>query len=229
MAITRREFLFRSLGTFGAAMLGVERFGLLDALAQSAEYRALVCIFLNGGNDSGNVVIPYDDHPSYFAARGPSGLAIEQSSLLRTGTIPSVGAEFGFHPSLTGLHELWGDGKLAVVCNVGTLVEPTTRGTYQNRTVRLPLNLFSHSDQIIQWQTSVSDRASPSGWEDGPLIRSGLTVFPPVTSTAGTPIFTTGNIERPLAIAVAPTRLDAAPCDSTASRIHQTMTRVTWK
>jgi uncharacterized protein (DUF1501 family) len=213
MVTTRREFLLRSLGTFGAAMLGVQRFGLLDALAQSAEYRALVCIFLNGGNDSDNLIIPYDDHLSYFAARGPSGLAIEQTSLLRTGIVPSVGAEFGFHPSLTGLHELWGQSKLAVVCNVGTLVEPTNRGAYQNRTVRLPLNLFSHSDQINQWQTSVSDSASPSGWGGRTADKIGaanVTVFPPVTSTAGTPIFTTGNIERPLAIAVAPTRLDAA-------------------
>ena len=184
MAITRREFLFRSLGTFGAAMLGVERFGLLNALAQSAEYRALVCIFLNGGNDSGNVVIPYDDHPSYFAARSPSGLAIEQSSLLRTGIVPSVGAEFGFHPSLTGLHELWGQSKLAVVCNVGTLVEPTNRGAYQNRSVRLPLNLFSHSDQINQWQTSVSDSASPSGWGGRTADKIG----------AANPTFSTGGV-----------------------------------
>jgi uncharacterized protein (DUF1501 family) len=164
MAITRREFLCRSLGAFGAAMLGVERFGLLNALAQSADYRALVCIFLNGGNDGGNMVIPYDDYGTYAAAREPSGLAIPQSSLLRTGPVPRIGAEFGFHPSLTGLHELWGQGKVAVICNVGPLVEPTNRDTYRNRTVRVPLNLFSHSDQINQWQTSVAEGSSPSGW-----------------------------------------------------------------
>ncbi|MGH8527753.1 MAG: DUF1501 domain-containing protein, partial [Gammaproteobacteria bacterium] len=136
-----------------------------------------------------------------------------QSSLLRTGVVPRIGAEFGFHPSLTGLHDLWGQGKLAVVCNVGPLVEPTDRDTYRNRTVRVPLNLFSHSDQINQWQTSVSDGASPSGWGGRTADKIGdfnITVFPPVTSTTGTPIFTIGNIERPLAIAVAPTRLDAA-------------------
>jgi uncharacterized protein (DUF1501 family) len=164
MATTRREFLCRSLGAFGATMLAFERFGLLSALAQSADYKALVCIFLNGGNDSGNMVIPYDDYSTYAAAREPSGLAIPQSSLLRTGVVPRVGAEFGFHPSLTGLHDLWGQGKLAVVCNVGTLVEPTNRDAYRNRTARVPLNFFSHSDQINQWQTSVSDGASPSGW-----------------------------------------------------------------
>jgi len=194
-------------------MLAFERFGLLNALAQSADYKALVCIFLNGGNDSGNMIIPYDDYSTYAAARESSGLAIPQSSLLRTGVVPSVGTEFGFHPSLTGLHDLWGQGKLAVVCNVGTLVEPTYRDSYRNRTVRVPLNLFSHSDQINQWQTSVSDSASPSGWGGRAADKIGdlnVTVFPPVTSTAGTPIFTVGSVERPLAIAVAPTPLDAA-------------------
>jgi len=194
-------------------MLAFERFGLLNALAQSADYKALVCIFLNGGNDSGNMIIPYDDYSTYAAARESSGLAIPQSSLLRTGVVPRIGAEFGFHPSLTGLHDLWGQGKLAVVCNVGTLVEPTYRDSYRNRTVRVPLNLFSHSDQINQWQTSVSDSASPSGWGGRAADKIGdlnVTVFPPVTSTAGTPIFTVGSVERPLAIAVAPTPLDAA-------------------
>ena len=95
MATTRREFLCRSLGAFGAAMLTFERFGLLNALAQSADYRALVCIFLNGGNDSGNVIIPFDDYSTYATARNPSGMAIPQSSLLRTGVVPSIGAEFG--------------------------------------------------------------------------------------------------------------------------------------
>jgi uncharacterized protein (DUF1501 family) len=213
MTTTRREFLSRSLGMFGAALLAVERFGLLNALAQSVDYRALVCIFLNGGNDGGNMVIPYDDYATYSAARSPSGLAIPQSSLLRTGVVPGVGTEFGFHPSLTGLHDLWGQGRLAVICNVGTLVEPTNRDAYRNRTVQVPLNLFSHSDQINQWQTSVSNSASPSGWGGRAADKIGdfnTTVFPPVTSTAGTPIFTIGNIERPLAIAAAPTRLDAA-------------------
>ena len=227
MATTRREFLCRSLGAFGAAMLAFERFGLLNALAQSTEYRALVCIFLNGGNDGGNMIIPYDDYSTYAAAREPSGLAIPQSSLLRTGVVPRIGAEFGFHPSLTGLHELWGQGKVAVVSNVGPLVEPTDRDAYRNRTVRVPLNLFSHSDQINQWQTSVSDSASPSGWGGRTADKIGdfnTTVFPPITSLTGTPIFTAGNIERPLAIAAAPTR-SMPPCESTVSRIRRTMTR----
>jgi uncharacterized protein (DUF1501 family) len=212
MTVTRREALCRSVGAFGAAVLAFERFGLLDAFAQSADYKALVCIFLFGGNDSGNMVIPYDDYATYAAAREGSGLAIPRSSLLQI-DVPSVGSQFGLHPSLTGLHALWGQGRAAVVCNVGPLVEPTDRDSYRNRLVRIPPNLFSHSDQQNQWQTSVSEGTGSTGWGGRTADRLGssnTTGFPPVTSTAGTPIFTTGSVERPLAIAAAPTRLDAA-------------------
>ena len=89
MALTRREFLCRSFGAFGAAALAFERFGLLQAFAQSTDYKALVCIFLFGGNDSGNVVIPYDDYASYANARASSGVAIPQSSLLQI-NVPSI-------------------------------------------------------------------------------------------------------------------------------------------
>ncbi len=214
MSLTRREFLCRSFGAFGAATLAFERFGLFNAMAQTAgDYRALVCIFLFGGNDAGNMVIPDSDYAGYAAARQAAGLAIPQASLLQISPPSIAGSTFGLHPSLTGLHELWGMRKLAVVANVGPLVEPTDRTNYRNGTVRVPLNLFSHSDQQNQWQTSVSDTASSAGWGGRLADKTGdlnITMFPPVTSVAGTPIFTSGNIERPLAIAVAPTRLDAA-------------------
>src|SRR5947207_4881587 len=137
MALTRREFLCRSLGAFGAAVLTCERFGLLQALAQPGDYKALVCIFLFGGNDSGNMIIPYDDYATYASTRQNGGLAIPQTSLLQI-DVPSSGSRFGLHPSLTGLHDLWGQGKAAVVCNVGSLVEPTNRDSYRNRTARIP-------------------------------------------------------------------------------------------
>src|SRR5262245_34676855 len=108
MALTRREFLCRSFGAIGAATLAFERFGLLQAFAQSADYKALVCIFLFGGNDSGNVVIPFDDYSSYANGREASNLAIPQSSLLQI-DVPGLGSRFGFHRRLIGLYELWGD------------------------------------------------------------------------------------------------------------------------
>ena len=218
MAITRRQFLCRSFGAFGAAALAIERFGLLRTFAQSDDYKALVCIFLFGGNDSGNTVIPYDDYSSYSNARQASGLAIPRDSLLQISP-PSVGSSFGLHPSLSGLHDLWNQGKLAVACNVGPLVQPTARAAYLNGTARLPVNLFSHSDQQNEWQTSIADPLRVSagsgggGWggriadKIATLNSSG---FPPITSVAGTPIFVAGTVEQPLAIAPAPTALNTA-------------------
>lgn len=212
MPLTRRQFLCRSFGAFGAAALAMERFGLLNAFAQSTDYRALVCIFLFGGNDSGNMVIPYDDYATYASARPAAGIGIPQSSLLQISP-PSMRSRFGLHPSLAGLHDLWNQGKMAVVCNVGPLLEPTDKNSYINRSVRIPINLFSHSDQQNQWQTSISTGAGSSGWggriADKTADMNGTT-FPPITSIAGTPIFVAGNVEQPLAIAPAPTTLNTA-------------------
>ena len=82
MILTRRAFVCRSFASFGVAALACEHFGLLQALAQAGDYKALVCIFLFGGNDSGNMLIPYDDYAQYAAVRQNTGLAIPQSSLL---------------------------------------------------------------------------------------------------------------------------------------------------
>src|SRR4029434_2524453 len=214
MAFTRRQFLCRSFGAFGAAALAFERFGLFNALAQSAgDYKALGCLFLFGGNDAGNMVIPYTDYATYSAARQAAGLAIPQTSLLQISPPSIAGSVFGLHPSLTGLHELWGMGKLAVVCNVGPLVEPTNRTSYRSGTVRVPLNLFSHSDQQNQWQTSVSNGQSSAGWGGriaDQTAGANPVSFPLITSVSSTPIFTSGNVQRPLAIAPAPTGLNAS-------------------
>lgn len=211
MAITRRQFIWRSLGALGAATLGFERFGLVQALAQSRDYKALVCIFLFGGNDAGNMIIPYDDYADYAAVRQSAGLAIPQSNLLPI-DVPRLGSRFALHPSLTGLQQLWLQGKLATVCNVGPLIEPTSRDTYINGTAHLPLNLFSHSDQQNQWQTSVANGTGSSGWGGRTADRmanQNSSALPVILSVAGTPIFVTGQIELPLALAPAPTAPNA--------------------
>src|SRR5215468_10811847 len=224
MALTRREFLCRSFGAMGAAALAFERFGLLKAFAQSTDYKALVCIFLFGGSDTGNTVIPADNdasspfaYASYAKARQSSGLAIPQSSLLQINPPSIAGSTFGLHPSLTGLHDLWDQGKMAVVCNVGPLVEPTTRSSYINGTAHVPVNLFSHSDQQNEWQNSIADpsKVPPAGGGWGgrtadKIAAFNTTTFPVLTSVAGTPVFCSGNMEQPLAIAPAPTALSAA-------------------
>jgi uncharacterized protein (DUF1501 family) len=121
--------------------------------------------------------------------------------------VPSLGP-FAFHPSLgpatagaPSLHGLWGQGKLAVVCNVGPLVEPLTREQYKG-SGKKPFQLFSHSDQVAQWQTSVSNTRVQTGWggriADRIVSLNGGNGFPVVTSIAGTQVFNLGATTRPL-------------------------------
>src|SRR6185503_11131072 len=147
MALTRREFILRSFGAMGSAALAMEGFGMNNAFAQANDYKALVCIFLFGGSDNNNVLIPYDNYAEYAAGRPTAAtLGVPQASLLQI-TPQTGGATFGLHPSLLGIQELWNAGKAALVCNVGPLVVPTTRSAYINHSVPIPFNLSSRSDQ----------------------------------------------------------------------------------
>ena len=131
--------------------------------AVPSDYKALVCIFLNGGNDASNLIIPTGGgYAAYSAAR--SVLALPQANLLPLVPKTSDGRTFGLHPSLAEIHSLFGAGKAAVLANVGTLVEPTTKAQYTGGTVKLPPQLFSHNDQQVQWQSSVPDRPFSTGW-----------------------------------------------------------------
>jgi uncharacterized protein (DUF1501 family) len=217
MELTRREFLLRAGGgcigyALGAAAFaaGVQRFSLINALAQGRDYKALVCVFLAGGNDGNNMVVPTSttEYNAYAAVRGASGLAIPRDRL-RTITPDSLNIPFGFHPSLAELQPLFEQTKkMSVVCNVGPLVQPLTREEYQAGGPR-PYHLFSHSDQIAQWQTAISNRVAESGWggrtaERFPPHDSG---FPAITAFAPG-IFTRGEHTSGLSIAAAPTPLD---------------------
>ena len=138
-----------------------------QGLTPGSEFRALVCLFLYGGNDANNMVVPRDDtnYASYAAARGV--LALPQSSLLPINltTADSQGRDFGLHPNMPELQTLFDtDKRLAIVANVGTLVEPTTRAQYLSGNAHLPPQLFSHSDQEVQWQTSWPDVPPKTGW-----------------------------------------------------------------
>ena len=215
MSLTRREFLLRSFGAIGSAALAMETFGMHNAFAQSTDYKALVCIFLFGGSDNNNLLIPYDNYAEYAALRPtPATLGIPQANLLPI-TPKSGGAKFGFHPSLLGVQELWNAGKAAVVCNAGPLVVPTTRATFINGAVPLPFNLFSHSDQQTEWQTAVANGFISTGWagrcaDSIADLYAASTGFPIQISLAGTPIFQTGALESPLAINAAPTPIRTA-------------------
>ncbi|MBL8510339.1 MAG: DUF1501 domain-containing protein, partial [Betaproteobacteria bacterium] len=206
--ITRRRFL-QGISGAGAisALTTLEGLGLSQALAQTAgeDYKALVCIFLFGGNDANNLIIPRDTaaYNLYSTARGgTSGIAIAQNQLLPINP-KSLTAGYGLHPSMTGLKTIWDAGKLAVMCNVGTLVEPLTKADYNSAQKAKPEQLFSHSDQQNQWQAAISNDASRTGWGGrladvaGALNNSN---FPMVTSITGTALFTAGNTPRVVAI-----------------------------
>lgn len=129
-----------------------------------ADYRALVCLFLNGGNDSNNVIVPLDisAYNAYAVARGD--LAVNREDLLNLNPASSDGRSWGLHPSLASVRELFVGGQLAMLNNVGTLLYPTTKSQYEAGSVPLPPQLFSHSDQSVQWQSSVADQAFTTGW-----------------------------------------------------------------
>ncbi len=218
---TRREFV---RGCCAAASMGVfasfSRFGLLNALAAApADYKALVCIFLFGGNDGNNLIVPiagtpgtgfsYADYLAIRADQSNGGLALTQAQLLpvtaKTAQ-PSGTKDFGFHPALQQMQALFQQNRVAVVANVGALVEPITRTEYLNKTKQRPDNLFSHSDQQQQWQTAELTGFGTTGWagRTADKIRTIYDVgqmYPPITTVAGTAIFCTGNQTQPFALA----------------------------
>lgn len=189
---SRRDFLRQS----ACASLGVT--GLVNALAQMrlmsaavaaetsapSDYKAIVCLFLAGGNDSHNMLVPMGDpstdeaRADYEAARGI--LALDRSALHALNTPTSApetptdafkkhyGSAFpplGVHPNASGLASLYNDGDLAFVANIGTLAYPVpTRNDFINKSVPVPHQLFSHSDQQTQWQSSIADKPFSTGW-----------------------------------------------------------------
>ncbi len=238
MSESRRKFLKTSVcGLTGAAILAsLDKFNLVNAMVQqqidiAGDYKALVCIFLNGGSDCNNMVIPYDDYTvtgggttnGYDNVRTGSGLAVPKSALANTKITPAntSGVSYAFHPNLSpefgsvagqakGLMDIWTAGKLAVLCNVGSLVRPITRAQYTAGIGR-PYQLFSHSDQVSQQMTSVANTVGQTGWggriadKTNPL--NGSVALPMNISLAGTSLFSTGINSRQLAIAAAPTTL----------------------
>ncbi len=138
--------------------------------ALPSDYKALVCLFLNGGNDANNLIVPTGagaatdaaSYAAYSAAR--TNLALKRDSLLAIAPRTSDGRTWGLHPAVAELKSLFDSGKAALIANVGTLVYPTTKAQYTARSVPLPPQLFSHSDQQVQWQHSVPDKPTSTGW-----------------------------------------------------------------
>ncbi len=169
---SRRTFIKNS----GCAALGVTTLfsSLINmkAIASAAfdkkddftDYKALVCILLNGGADSHNMLIPrgMNEYNEYLTTR--SNLAIPQSQIIPLTHNPIGGKLFGMHPGMPQTANLFNSGKLAWISNIGTLVEPVTKAQYEAKSVQTPLGLFSHSDQIKHWQTGRPGERTAHGW-----------------------------------------------------------------
>ncbi|MEL7377050.1 MAG: DUF1501 domain-containing protein, partial [Bacteroidota bacterium] len=128
------------------------------------DYRALVCILLAGGNDSFNMLVPRGNAEYAAYANSRSNLALPQVGLLPLNQTLQTGLDLGLHPAMPEIQSLYDTGQAAFLSNVGTLIEPTTAEQIANFEVRVPVGLFSHSDQIMQWQTSVPQSRAAIGW-----------------------------------------------------------------
>lgn len=174
--LKRRQLLRHAL----CATAGSSLFSALPAqlaLAQQAtsgrtllgsDYRALVCIYLFGGNDSFNTLVPISGPPRNAYEQTRTSLALSAASLLPLNPLPSHapgdGGSYGLHPDMPGLRTLFNQGQAAIVANVGPLVRPTNKTLYSAGSVPLPAQLFSHSDQTVLWQTPRADSTNRLGW-----------------------------------------------------------------
>ena len=196
---TRRKFLRHSAAMAATATL------CLSGTSQAAGligggYRALVCVFLSGGNDGNNMVVPTDagGYTAYATARGSTssgGLALPQASLVM---LP--GSNVGLHPALLPLGDIWNQGHLAVQANVGTLVKPITKALYLAAPSNSPPALFSHNDQQSQWQQGTSGMPLASGWAGRVADLQGAATIPAVISIAGNNAFMSGVSTAGLAV-----------------------------
>jgi uncharacterized protein (DUF1501 family) len=193
MTVSRREIMQMVAG--GSAVAALGQLGLSSALAaDTGSYRAMVGVFLFGGNDAWNMVAPTDSRYADYAKQRGASLALAQSSL-----VPLTGTAFGLHGSMTALKAVWDDGGLGVVLNTGTLFAPLTKGLYTSRPDLRPVNLMSHEDQQNQWQGMQMRATNKDGFMGRINDRSGsATNLPPLISIAGSNLALIGDRTAPL-------------------------------
>ena len=170
---SRRKFLGQSCAALGYTTLFSSLINLRAMAAAAADnsttvasgnYKALVCLMLAGGNDSFNMLMPKGDNEYAEYALTRSNLAIAQNDIRQINPITNDGRIFGVHPGMADMQQLFEMGNLAFACNVGTLIEPSTKTQILDGVVQTPLGLFSHADQIQQWQTGRPHERSTIGW-----------------------------------------------------------------
>ena len=186
---TRREFLKVCTSIAAASQLQA---------APTSNFKALVCVFLFGGNDGNNLIVPLDSasYAQYLAGR--SNVALPAANLL---PINGQGKAYGLHPRLGGLQQIYSTSKnMAIMANVGTLIRPVTQKELQSGLAPLPRNLYSHSDQTSQWQTSVPQGTSGTGWAGraADVLRFAYpSSFTPGISLSGNSLLLTGQYTTP--------------------------------
>ena len=171
---SRRRFIRQAgLATFGLTTMSSSLFKLNTikaALANNSfirgadDYRALVCLFQPGGNDSFNMLLPYGipEHQEYSTTR--SNLAIEREAIRQINANTNDGKTYGVHPTMEGVQQLFNDKKLSFLTNIGPMIQPTTKVEYEADQAPLPLGLFSHSDQISHWESGRPGERANHGW-----------------------------------------------------------------
>ena len=166
-SMNRREFLTYGAKTAASASLIATAGSLQTALAATTDtsgYKALVCVYLNGGNNGFNTIVPTTTaaYNTYRTSR--TNLALSQASLLALNGAASDGNSYGLNANCTELRTLFNAGRMAILGNVGPLIVPTTKAQFQAGSVPLPPQLFSHLDQQIHWWTSIPNSTERLGW-----------------------------------------------------------------
>ena len=211
MHTSRRSFLTTASMAAAGNALGFQPFGMLNALAQTtSEYKALVCIFMFGGNDANNMLVPFDTtgYQHYSKTRGD--VALPQSTLLQLAPQP----DFSLHPSMAEVQALFNSGNAAFLANVGTLLSPTTAAQYKQNLVAPPSNLFSHPDQQSEWQNQMQNAGGSTGWAGRIADRINTQYnpgarVPMIASLSGDALFCNGTATSPVSVSSAgPTPID---------------------
>lgn len=179
---SRREFISSSsaAAAASAAFASCPGTAFSQVVAQAApfpDFKALVCVFLFGGNDSFNMVVPRSDAEYNVYAASRQNMAVAQQDLLPINPLSGETTRFGLHPSMSGIQGLFETGGAALINNVGPLIEPTTKNAFLSGSVQLPPQLFSHNDQQDQWLSLKGTIVSKTGWAGrmADLIRTGVT------------------------------------------------------
>lgn len=170
---SRREFM-KWLSAVGLGMSTYNTWGSMRMLSMTSmlnnatfydnDYKALVCLFLSGGNDSYNMLVPLDNRAYNDYAATRSELALDKSKLLKINPLNTRGKKYGLHPSLQNMRQLFESRHLAFLVNIGALIQPTEPEEVRKKSVPLPLGLFSHSDQQKHWMTAMPHRRTSVGW-----------------------------------------------------------------